>query len=111
MLLEAGADPNIQCVDGTTVLHEASRKGLTKFVKLLLKYDADPCIRDVGKRSCFESAKNFPEILELFEPYKHKLQPVIEIQDSPERLMKDCSILALSIALSLNPVPKQRLQI
>jgi len=88
ILLAAGADPNIQCVDGTTVLHEASRKGLTEFVKLLLKYDADPCIRDVGKRSCFESAKNHPEILELFEQYKHNLQPVIEIQDSSERLIE-----------------------
>ncbi|MEM7593149.1 MAG: ankyrin repeat domain-containing protein [Cyanobacteria bacterium P01_A01_bin.83] len=88
VLLEAGADPNIQCVDGSTVLHDASRKGLTEFVELLLKYGADPCIRHVGKKSCFETASDFPEILQLFEPYKHNLKPVIEVQDSPERLIE-----------------------
>ena len=88
ILLEAGADPNIQSVDGTTVLHEASYKGLTEFVKLLLKYDADPCVRNIWGKSSFEFAENFPEIIELFEPYRHNLQPVIEIQDSPERLVE-----------------------
>ena len=88
ILLEAGADPNIQSVDESTALHEASYKGLTEFVRLLLKYDANPCIRDVGKKSCFEYAKNFTEILELFEPYRDNLQPVIETQDSPERLVE-----------------------
>ena len=88
ILLESGADPNIQNVYGHTVLHEASRKGLTEFVKLLLKYGADPCIRNVNKESCFESASKFPEILQLFEPYQQNLKPVVEIQDSPEKLIE-----------------------
>ena len=88
ILLESGADPNIQNVYGHTVLHEASRKGLTEFVKLLLKYGADPCIRDVNKDSCFELAAKFPEILQLFEPYHQNLKPVVEIQDSPEKLIE-----------------------
>ena len=88
ILLEAGADPNIQNVYGYTVLHVASQKGLTKFVKLLLKHSADPCIRNVGKKSCFELAAQFPEILQLFEPYHQNLKPVVEIQDSPKKLIE-----------------------
>lgn len=88
ILLEAGADPNIQNVYGNTALHDASQTGLTEFVKLLLKHSADPCIRNIGKKSCFESAAEFPEILELLEPYRQNLKPTIEIQDSPEKLIE-----------------------
>lgn len=78
ILLEAGANPNLQDVRDSTILHEVSRKDLVDFAKLLLEYGADPCIRNVSKRTCFESASNFPEILELFEPYKQNLQPLVE---------------------------------
>ena len=67
-------------------IHKVAQSGNYQQLKRLLK--ADPCIRNVAKKSCFESAENFPEILELFEPYRHNLQPVIEIQDSPERLIE-----------------------
>ena len=88
ILLEAGANPNLQDVGDSTVLHEVSRKGLIDFVKLLLDYGADPCIRNVSKQTCFDSAANFPEILELFEPYKQYIQPLIETQDTPEQLIE-----------------------
>ena len=88
ILLEAGANPNIQSVDGTTALHTASLRGLTDFVKLLLKYGADPCIYHRGQKSCFDYVENYPDIVELFEPYKDNLKPLIEIQDSPEKLIE-----------------------
>ncbi len=88
ILLEAGADPNIQSVDGTTALHTASLRGMTDFVELLLKYGADPCIYHLGKKSCFDYVENYPDIVELFEPYKVNLKPLVEIQDSPEKLIE-----------------------
>ncbi|MEM8830306.1 MAG: ankyrin repeat domain-containing protein [Cyanobacteria bacterium P01_G01_bin.19] len=88
ILLEAGADPNIQNVYGSTALHTASLRGLTDFVELLLQYGADPCIRNVGKKNSFDLAANYPDILELFEPYRANLKPLVEIQDSPEKLIE-----------------------
>ena len=88
ILLEAGADPNIQDVTDSTVLHKVSRKGLVNFVNLLLQYDADPCIRNVSKQTCFDCAESFPEILELFEPYRQNIEQLIEIQDTPEQLIE-----------------------
>lgn len=41
ILPRAGADPNSEAVDGTTVLISASRKGLTELVTALLNYGAD----------------------------------------------------------------------
>lgn len=59
-----------------------------EILKILLESGADPCIRNVNKESCFESASKFPEILQLFEPYQQNLKPVVEIQDSPEKLIE-----------------------
>lgn len=72
----------------STVLHEVSRKGLVDFARLLLQYGADPCIRNVNKQTCFDYAENFPVILELFEPYKQNIKPIIETQDTPEQLIE-----------------------
>ncbi len=87
ILLKAGANPNLKNLFDKTVLHEASRCGLTRIVELLLNYEADPCLRDANQNSCFDYANNYPEILELFEPYRQNLKPVIKKQDTPEQLI------------------------
>jgi ankyrin repeat protein len=66
MLLEAGADPNVQTsvlegknylLGGDTPLHEAVYRASAKFVKLLLTYGADPDIQNARSESALELAK------------------------------------------------------
>lgn len=46
-LLENGADPNVQDFDGVTCMNLAkSSHGMSEFAELLLKYGADPMIKD-----------------------------------------------------------------
>jgi len=46
LLLEHGADPNIQNKDGMTPLHFATERGSPEVVKLLLEHGADPNIQE-----------------------------------------------------------------
>ena len=94
VLLDAGSDPNQQNVMGATVLYEACRKGLLQCVERLLQHGADPCIRDVSGRSCFDVAS--PESLVLLEPYRVDLQPLELKQDSPDALVQ--RMLATGVA-------------
>ncbi|WP_445145054.1 ankyrin repeat domain-containing protein [Dyella sp. Tek66A03] len=58
LLLEAGADCNVQRERGETALHHAIRMGKFEIARLLLAHSADPNIKDIeGKRSydcCWE---------------------------------------------------------
>ncbi|EKO15939.1 ankyrin repeat protein [Leptospira kirschneri str. H2] len=52
LLLEKGADPNVQDLDGVTCIHFAkSSQGMSEFVELLLKYGADPTIQDKYRKT------------------------------------------------------------
>ncbi|RHX92597.1 ankyrin repeat domain-containing protein [Leptospira stimsonii] len=47
LLLEKGADPNVQDFDGVTCMNLAkSSHGMSEFAELLLKHGADPMIKD-----------------------------------------------------------------
>ncbi|MCG6194718.1 ankyrin repeat domain-containing protein [Leptospira sp. FAT2] len=47
LLLESGADPNVQDFDGVTCMNLAkSSHGMSEFAELLLKHGADPMIKD-----------------------------------------------------------------
>ncbi|MBM9579350.1 ankyrin repeat domain-containing protein [Leptospira sp. 201903070] len=47
ILLEKGADPNVQDFDGVTCMNLAkSSHGMSEFAELLLKHGADPMIKD-----------------------------------------------------------------
>lgn len=43
LMLESGADVNIEAYDGGTALHAAAFRGQTEVIRLLLEYGADPC--------------------------------------------------------------------
>ncbi len=46
-LLEKGVDPNVRDLDGVACINLAkSSHGMSEFVELLLKYGADPTIKD-----------------------------------------------------------------
>lgn len=58
MLIENGANINQIHVDGTTPLINAALGGHTELVKLLLDKGADPAIKDYGKKTALDYAKN-----------------------------------------------------
>ena len=95
-LLKAGANPNQQNFYGRTALYHACINNgfggrinyYLDFIKLLLAYGADPCIRDINNKSCFEAAKEYPEVLELLEPYKTNLRPPIPIENWSNKIVK-----------------------
>ncbi len=87
ILLKAGGDPNQRNAYGTTVLHMAVEKKLLSIVKLLLNYNADPCIRDDSGNSCFECTDN-KAILALLEPHKANLVEYVKNQDDFESLIE-----------------------
>jgi ankyrin repeat protein len=57
LLLEHGADPNIQDRYGWTSLHEAAIRGFVNVVKLLLEYGADPTVKDKDGRTPLDLAR------------------------------------------------------
>lgn len=86
VLLKAGSNPNQRNVFGRTALHDAIGKRLISIIPLLLKFNADPCIRDEAGKSCFEHT-NDNEILKLLEPYKNNLKPFVKKQDDFKTLI------------------------
>lgn len=59
ILLEAGANPNIQTNSSwATALHRASFRGHLKVVQLLLEKGADPLIQDADGSTALHKAKN-----------------------------------------------------
>ena len=72
LLLENGADPNHLAHDGSTALMWAGRRGSEMIVRLLLKHDADPEIRDQnGARAVDYALKNKKiGIAQLLDPTK-----------------------------------------
>ncbi|MCP4217054.1 MAG: hypothetical protein GY765_20570, partial [bacterium] len=87
ILLKAGGNPNQKNAYGTTVLHLAVKRERKPIIELLLKHDADPCIRDESGNSCFEYTEN-PDILALLEPYKKNLKEIIIKQDDFDTLIE-----------------------
>lgn len=69
LLLELGADPNIQDANGTTNLHYAVILRKKKIIELLLKHNADLNILDNKNRTALEYAKiaGNEEIIKLLE--------------------------------------------
>ena len=67
LLLEHGADVNIQNKHGDTALIEASYNGHIETTKLLLEYKADPNLKDKDERTALmeASAKGHEEITKL----------------------------------------------
>ena len=57
LLLEAGANPNIQNFHKETPLHIAVREGHLEFVKLLLEHSADLSIKTWNEKNALECAR------------------------------------------------------
>jgi ankyrin repeat protein len=79
LLLERGADPNIQDNDKWTPLHMASFHGRQKCVKVLLEGGTDPTIKD----KCNHTAKYFAlylrhkDIVDLITSYEVITNPTL----------------------------------
>jgi ankyrin repeat protein len=87
ILLKAGGDPSKQNAHGATVLHLAVMRRLRSSVELLLRYGANPCIRDAGGNSCFDYTDD-ESILELLNPYRANLVEFHKKQDNFETLIE-----------------------
>lgn len=59
ILLQRGANPNLQDKDGRTVLMAAVAGGQVQIANLLLEYGADPDIQDVYGRSTWTFCENY----------------------------------------------------
>ena len=67
MLLEAGADPNIQNRFGCPPLNECVMASKVEAIKLLMKHGARPDIKENNEGlTCFDLAKNHPRIMTIF---------------------------------------------
>ena len=67
MLLDHGADINAQNCYNRTSLMRATNQNDFETVKLLLDYGADVNVKDVNGKTARDIAKNYPDLLELFE--------------------------------------------
>jgi cytohesin len=77
LLLERGADPNIQDNDGDTPLHLAAANGYSEIVKLLLEHGADPNVQDYGGMTPLHyAATGYLEVVELL--LEHGANPNIQ---------------------------------
>ena len=73
VVLKAGLDPNIQDRFGFTPLFRCMQTGVLNDVELLLKYGADPSIKDFDHGfSCLKLAQAFPAANRLFGKYRRK---------------------------------------
>ena len=68
MLLQRGADPNIQNVKKNTALHLAVERGHKNLIRCLLEYKADPTLRNAADLLCFQTPAN-PEDRVLMERF------------------------------------------
>ncbi|HTX92991.1 MAG TPA: ankyrin repeat domain-containing protein [Anaerolineales bacterium] len=55
-LLEAGADPNVQQVDGLTPLHYAAQNGQVDMIRILLEYGANLPVQDKNGKTALDLA-------------------------------------------------------
>jgi ankyrin repeat protein len=81
MLLEKGANVNIQDESGNTALHYSAANGKKDAVKFLLEKSADPLVVNVKEQKAidYSNIKGFNEITELllkFGPSNNAHQPV-----------------------------------
>jgi cytohesin len=77
LLLEHGADPNIQDNNGRTPLHWAAWKGHLEVVELLLEHGADPNVQDYGGMTPLHyAATGHLEVVELL--LEHGADPNIK---------------------------------
>ena len=73
MVLKAGLDPNIQDRFGNTPLLSCTLQNNLADIELLLKYGADPGIKDFEfGDSCFEVAQCYPAANKLIDKYMKK---------------------------------------
>ena len=75
VLLNNGADPNIQCSMGETPLYQAVDMEKLDHVKLLLKHGADPNIPQIDGLSCLHSAVLKQNIIIIKYLLKFKANP------------------------------------
>lgn len=77
MLIDAGADINIQNNDGSTALHTAAFFCRPEIVKMLLEKNADKAIRNNYKSTAYESvAGSFNEVKGTYEMMEKMLGPM-----------------------------------
>lgn len=88
LLIEHGADVNAKNWLSRTALHDACQNGLVELVPVLLSYDANPNIADVNKRTAFDEAANFPEILELLEPRRGEVIAAPELPNNFDQIIE-----------------------
>ncbi|KAL7972246.1 ankyrin repeat-containing domain protein [Trichoderma sp. SZMC 28014] len=71
LLLEKGASPNVQGLDGTAPIHVAARERHFKIIEILIEFEADVDIVDgTGKTALHYAASNkYEEIVELLRQH------------------------------------------
>lgn len=69
LLLDRGANPNAQNHLGDTPLHDAAKHGQVEIAQLLIQAGADVNLRNRYRRSAWDHAHAFPELLAVLEPH------------------------------------------
>jgi ankyrin repeat protein len=90
LLLEHGADPNLQAIDGWTVLLEASLGNNIDMVRLLLDHGADPNLQDStgGTASKYASYFGRTDMVRLIWG-RTIVKPLTDLDIFPEGLIRE----------------------
>lgn len=76
MLIDAGADPDVQNNEGSTALHTAAFFCRTELVKMLLQKGADKTIKNKYGNTAYESvAGSFADVKPVYESLGKMLEP------------------------------------
>jgi ankyrin repeat protein len=84
LLIESGADVNVQDGYKNTPLHDAAAMGNVEVVRMLLDHGANIDVIDENGKTPLDYADDEPEIKAIFDEYRHKRRELPETpSDSP----------------------------